>query len=391
MSSSNDVRFLEDQVKDTEYKLSALASKYDFLDQEKRFLVQELCERKEALYTKINVRLDTIGREVIEYCQKLGILHKVGGSIYDDIDTKYKNENALTFIKSLGLPYGKDESLNMSVEEKANKKIEEAFDIIQALPESRKKKFIDNIKDRANEEIEEQEPIKSEDFGVHQEEPPKDMQGPSEFSEAVRFTAGWFKAAYEHYNKIADEIETYKPQNEERIKQKADDWNTCVNGTLLKNILHPIFMTETKAESDRKYSTSIFHWIGIIKNRIEQSKHGAGKMAENYVTDAFGHVVYNKKGKPIKKSISRERVGDFEWPIVDMAELMIKGNMGMIQLHDWLENDQGGYRRYRKEFLHDYFAEASMGSIKSGNPEYEQFMRDYKKKQLEKFKTDANS
>jgi len=26
-----------------------------------------------------------------------------------------------------------------------------------------------------------------------------------------------------------------------------------------------------------------------------------------------------------------------------------------------------------------------MGSIKSGNPEYEQFMREYKQKQLEKF------
>ena len=110
-------------------------------------------------------------------------------------------------------------------------------------------------------------------------------------------------------------------------------------------------------------------------------------MAENSLLDPFGHPVYNKKGKLIKKSVSRERVGDFEWPIVDMAGELISANLGMMQLHDWLENDQGGYRRYRKEFLHDYFAEASMGSIKSGNPEYEQFMREYKKKQLEKFKT----
>lgn len=391
MSSSNDTRFLEDQVKDTEYKLQRLAAEYDGLDQKKYQLVQELCMRKELLYTKEGKPIDTIGKEVIEYIHSIGIINSVSGWIYDHIDTKYKNENALTFIKGLGLLNSKSDTLNISVEEEIMEDVKSISDKLEKLPASRRAKVLDQVKEFVKEEdTEEKDEVKEEDFGVHQHEPPKDMQGPSEFSEAVRFTARWFAAASKHYNKIADEIETYKPQNQERIEQQAKDWNECINGTIIKDILNPIFIEETAAEADRKYSTSKMHWIGIIKNRIEQSKHGAGKMAENFIVDPFGHIVYNKKLKPIKKSISRERVGDYEWPIVDEAERIIKANAGMFQLHDWLENDQGGYRRYRKEFLHDYFAEASMGSIKSGNPEYKQFMTDYKKKQLEKFNPDAN-
>ena len=386
-----DIEFLENQVKDCEYRLMRVAGEYEELHQKKYQLVAEYCQRKEDYYKAVNRDISVIAREVLEYLHKVDILHNFG-SIYDRIPSKYKQDNAKQLKKLYGSTAVEGESLNISVEDKFLEDLDVELDDPSKLPESRKEKLaehaIDKIKDRLG--LKKTDTITEEDFGVHQHEPPEGLQGPSSFSEAVRGTGRWFKAASERMDKIADEIETYKPQNEEELEAKAQDWNQCINGSIIAGILHPIFMVETKAEADRKYSTSIFHWIGIIKNRIEQSKHGAGKMAENYITDPFGNVVYNKKMKPIKKSISRERVGDFEWPIVDMAIELISANMGLMSLHDWLEEDQGGYRRYRKEFLHDYFAEASMGSIKAGNPEYEQFMRDYKKKQLEKFK-DVNS
>lgn len=382
-----DIEFLENQVKDCEYRLMRVAGEYEDVHQKKYQIVAEYCQRKEDYYKAVNRPIDTIAREVIEYLHKIGILHSLT-NVYDRIPAKYKQENIKQLKKLYGFPEGKDESLNISIEEQVLDDIDADLEKMKELPDSRKEKLIEHIKEKLGKK--ETVEITEEDFGVHQHEPPEGLQGPSSFSEAVRGTARWFKAASERMDKIADEIETYKPQNEEELQAKANDWNQCINGSIIAGILHPIFMTETKAEADRKYSTSIYHWIGIIKNRIEQSKHGAGKMAENYITDPFGNVVYNKKLKPIKKSISRERVGDFEWPIVDMAIELISANMGLMSLHDWLEEDQGGYRRYRKEFLHDYFAEASMGSIKAGNPEYEQFMRDYKKKQLEKFQ-DVNS
>lgn len=383
--SSNDIEFLRAQVKDSEYKLMRLAGEYEVLHQKKYELVQEYCERKEALFIAENKNIKTIAHEVIEYLNSIDILHTFG-SVYERIDNKYKQDNIKQLLNLYGSPKGEYESLN-TPEERILEKAKALQDEIDQLPEGRKNKVENQIKELKKELPEE---VTSEDFGIHQNEPPENMQGPSEFSEAVRMTANWFLAASKHYNKIADEIETYKPTTPERIAEKAKDWNETINGTIIVKILNPIFMTETAAEADRKYSTSKMHWIGIIKNRIEQSKHGAGKMAENFITDPFGRPIYNKKGKPIKKSISRERVGDFEWPIVDEAEALIKANAGLFQLHDWLENDQGGHRRLRKELLHDYFAEASMGSIKSGNPEYEQFMREYKKKQMEKF-SDANS
>lgn len=399
-----DIEFLENQVKDTEYKIMRLAGEYDGLDKKGTVLAQEYCKRLEDLYVSKGENIKTIASRVVHYYNKVGILHSFG-YIYDSIEDKYKQDNAKQLKKLFASLNREEDHLNMSIEDRVLEYIDTDLEDAKELPDSRKEKLaehaIDKIKERLGLKKEE---VTEEDFGVHQEEPPEGMQGPSAFSEAVRGTGRWFKAASERMDKIADEIETYKPQNEEELEAKAKDWYQCIGGmykdpvtekvfltgSIVRGILHPIFMIETKAEADRKYSTSIFHWIGIIKNRIEQSKHGAGKMAENYITDAFGHVVYNKKLKPIKKSISRERVGDFEWPIVDMAIQLISANMGLMSLHDWLENDEGGYRRYRKEFLHDYFAEASMGSIKSGNPEYESFMRDYKKKQLEKFK-DVNS
>lgn len=381
------VTFLQDQVKDSEYKLNALAAEYDKLDNTKWYLVEEYIKRKDALYTAQSKAINNIAHEVLSYLQSIGILGAVGGREYEKIDKKYKNENALTFIKRLGLGSPKSTSLNTSVEENILEKVKVALEEAENLPQARKSKLIKQVEEEVKEHDIKKSKVKEQDFGIHQNEPPEGMQGPSAFSDAIHTTAEQFRKLADCMDKIEEEVKTYKPMNEERIQEKADDWNTCINETILGKIINPMFITETQAERDRKWTTSVFHWIGIIKNRIEQSKHGAGKMAENIIVDAFGRPVYNKKNKVIKKSISRERVGDNEWDIVDTAETMIGACTGIVQLHDWLENDQGGHRRYRKEFLHDYFAEASMGSIKSGNPEYEQWMREYKKKQLEKFKS----
>ena len=392
---SQDRMLIEEKIKSNGYNLQRLAADYDRFDQKKYQLVIERCELYEELFNIDGKPINTIARVVLDYLNDLGIIHNFG-SIYTRIDNKYKREN----IKQLAKEYStlvETESLN-TPEEDILEDVQALKVKLNNLPKSRQ----DKLKDTLKEELigEKEKGVTEGDFGIHQQEPPEGMQGPTAFSEAVRGTARWFELAADHFNKIADEIETYKPQTEERINQKAKDWiqtiggvykdsesgKAVTTGSIIGGILNPIFILETAAESDRKFSTSKFHWIGIIKNRIEQSKHGAGKMAENFITDPWGKPIYNKKGKPINKSISRERVGDFEWPIVDEAEMIIKANAGLFQLHDWLENDQGGHRRLRKELLHDYFAEASMGSIKSGNPEYEQFMKDYMKKQKEKFK-----
>jgi|SRR5687767_1219655 len=269
----------------------------------------------------------------------------------------------------------------LSVEDQITKQLEVIEEKLEKLPASRKQKVLNSVSSFVKQKAEKK--TAGLDVGIHQAEPPKDQQGESEFSQAVGLTAQWFEDAGARFRKIQSEIEIYKPDNPQ---ERADSWNSTINSVIIGEILHPIFMTETKAEADRKYSTSIYHWIRIIEERIRQSKHGAGKKSENYITDPLtGKPVYNKKGKPIKRGNTRERVGDFERPIVIMAQDMIKANAGMITLHDWLENVQGGHRRYRKEILHDYFSEAATGSIKSGNPEYEQYMEEYKKKQKEKY------
>jgi len=374
---------LEDAVRNCQLRLLENQKGYKILNKTKVDIIKEWDLYLEQLYPLQGKDVRDIAGDILDKMNELNVIDGGLGEYYKVIPDEHKQQNAKQLFNSYASKDLEAKELNTSLEEDILSNYQEK---IKQLPESRQKKLNEQLKDLMKKEPE-PEPIKEEDFGIHQAEPPESMQGPNEFSEAVRDTARWFALYSKHYHKIADEIETYKPQTPERIKEKANDWNTCINGTIIEKILNPIFITETRAEADRKYSTSIYHWIGIIKNRIEQSKHGAGKMAENTLTDPFGKPVYSKKGKLIKKSISRERVGDFEWPIVDTAAEIITANAGLVQLHDWLENDQGGYRRYRKEVLHDYFAEASMGSIKSGNPEYEQFMREYKQKQLEKFST----
>lgn len=377
---SNDIELLQEKIKSTKYKLQALAAEYDHLDQKKKVLVKELCEEMEQLYIIKGLKLNTIGREVLDYLADLGIL--VGHSIYESIDTKYKNENALTFIKSLGFPDGKDESINTTPEDRIINTLDTIEKELESLPDSRKSKILEKVEERLKDKVTRKH---KEDHGIHQAEPPKDMQGETDFSIVVGKTAQWFEDAGEHFRKIQKEIEIYKPSNPERSEELAKQWNMYINHLIIAEVLDPFFIQETSAESDRKWTTSVFHWIGIIKNRIDQSKHGAGKMAENYITNPVtGGLVY-RKGKPVKRSITRERVGDFERPIVDLAEKMIGANVGMVSLHDWLEEDQGGHRRYRKDALHEYFSDASIGSIKSGNEDYPQYMREYKKKLVEKY------
>lgn len=270
---------------------------------------------------------------------------------------------------------------NVSVEDQVTELLEQVEEKLETLPDTRKQKVLSSVSSFVKEKAVKKG--KALDVGIHQAEPPKEQQGESEFSKAVGLTAQWFEDVGARMRKIQSEIEIYKPDD---AQERADAWNSTINSVIIGEILHPIFMTETKAEADRKYSTSIYHWIKIIEERIRQSKHGAGKKSENYITDPLtGKPVYNKKGKPVKRGNTRERVGDFERPIVMMAEDMIEANAGLITLHDWLENVQGGHRRYRKEILHDYFSEAATGSIKSGNENYEQYMEDYKKKQKEKY------
>jgi hypothetical protein len=378
------------RLQDAEYncELRLLEAKKN-LDTSKKTIVsiiKELQDIKAERYPLEGKDVRDIAGDIIHKLRQLDMVEYGTSWVYECINDDYKQENVKQLFKRYAFLLGKEEDLNISPEQEILEEVKAIKEKMELLPEGRKRKINNQVSTVLKEEEEEVEDIKEEDFGIHQAEPPEGMQGPNAFSMAVRDTADWFTATGKHYHKIADEIETYKPMTEERIQEKAVAWVEFIQKKIIYEVLDPIFNTETQAEADRKWSTSVFHWIGIIKNRIEQSKHGAGKMAENTLTSPFGKIVYNHKNKAIKKPISRERVGDFERPVVDMAIKIISANEGLVQLHDWLENDQGGYRRYRKEFLHDYFAEASMGSIKSGNPEYPQFMREYKKKQLEKFK-----
>ncbi len=378
---SNDIELLQEKIKSTKYKLQALSSEYDKLDQKKSVLVVELCEEMEELYIAQGLKINTIAREVMEYLNDLGIISS-GGWFYDKIASKYKNENALTFIKSLGSEFSKDENINTTPEDRIINTLDVIEEELESLPDSRKVKILEKVEERLKDKVQRKE---KEDHGIHQSEPPTDMQGETDFSNVVGKTAEWFENAGDHFRKIQKEIEIYKPSNPERSEELAKQWNHYINHLIIAEVLDPFFISETSAETDRKWTTSVFHWIGIIKNRIDQSKHGAGKMAENYITNPLtGGLVY-KKGKPVKRSITRERVGDFERPIVDLAEKMIGANVGMVSLHDWLENDQGGHRRYRKDALHEYFSEAATGSIKSGNENYGQYMREYKKKLVDKY------
>ena len=379
--NSNDIDILQEKLKSNGYKFQALAAEYDKTDQKKYQLVKERCEILDQIYTKQGLSIKTIAREVIDYLNDLGIIHNFG-SVYNSIDNKYKQENMKQLYNLYHSTNVEGESINTTPEDRILSTIDTIDEELESLPDSRKAKVLEKIEDKLKQKIVKKQ---KQDYGIHQAEPPLSQQGETDFSTVVGLTAEWFENTGEHFRKIQKEIEIYKPSNPERAEELAKQWNMYINHLMIGEVLNPLFVLETQAETDRKWTTTVLHWIGIIKNRIDQSKHGAGKMAENYITDPItGKLIY-RKGKPVKRSITRERVGDFERPIVDLAEKMIKANSGFVSMHDWLENDQGGHRRYRKDALHEYFSEAATGSIKSGNEDYGQYMREYKKKLIGKY------
>ena len=380
MSNSSEIAILEDECAGYKITLTNLQNEYKSWTTKKSDVVAKWCAAKMNLYKLKRIPLDSIARDIIHEMKQIGVSEGGIASIYDMIPKECKrNYSRGSAIRDANV--GNPTLNNQSVEDEIEEELEIIEQKLSKLPESRKQRAITKVTEFTKKHSGSED--KEQDYGIHQAEPPKHMQGPSDFSQAVGVTAQWFKDASERFTKIQKEIEIYKPSDD---AQKAKDWNECINLIVIGQILDPFFMTDTRAEADRKWSTSTFHWIEIIKERIRQSKHGAGKKAENYIIDPLGRIVYTKKKNPVKRGVTRERVGDAELPILNMALEVLRANSGMIGLHEWLEEDQGGYRRYRKDFLHEYFSEAALaGSLKSGNSEYAQYMASYKKRYLEKY------
>jgi hypothetical protein len=214
-----------------------------------------------------------------------------------------------------------------------------------------------------------------------QAKPPEEQQGPSAWSEAIGRAEAVAQKLTDGLHEIKLKAEIYKPLDPERDALMAKEFDETITNGIFETLVW--YFVPAK---DDKWSLGHIRWMEVMIDRILQSKHAAGKMNQDYVTDPMtGRIMTDKKGNPIKRFISRERVGDAELPVFETSVKGLRLIKGLAWMEYWIEKDIGGYRRHRKWMLHDYFADAAFGSIASGGPELNYTEEELKEEPEEEF------
>jgi len=338
---------------------------YETWSQKKADKIVQWAEALEVKYTILGKDIKTITKDIIEELKFLGVNDGGHTHVYRSLDSQYKR--GYTFGEYFSNNYSdiieKSNVPNGTITERKwgtwtpDQKVEYVNNLDHERREKDKKLQEEGI-DRSKPKTGPRET---------QRKPPEEQQGPSEWSGALGRAAAKVRKIYDGLLEIQEKAQIYKPLDPERDKEMAKAFDE----TITEGIFDTLAWYFVPAKDD-KWSLGHMRWMEVMIDRIEQSKHAAGKMNQDYVTDPVtGRIMLDKKGNPIKRFISRERVGDAEGPVFETSIKMIRCIKGLAWLEYWIEKDIGGYRRHRKWLLHDYFADAAFGSIASGGPDVE--------------------
>jgi hypothetical protein len=339
---------------------------YETWSQKKADIIAEYADVLKIEYTILDKPLDTIARDIVQHLVSLGVAEGAEKWVYKNLPSEYKRNYTFgEYYSSIHEKLLEKSNVDKSTLQQSNwvnLTQDEKKELIEDLDKTRR-----TLTKKAEEEGID---LKKPKTGprVTQGVPPEDQQGISEWSTSIENSAIEVRKISDYLFDIKDKAEIYKPLDPVLRVKMSKQWDESITDGILATLRQ--FFIPAK---DNKWSLGCMRWMEVMIDRIEQSKHAAGKMNEDYVTDPItGQVQLDDKGKPQKRFISRERVGDAELPTFLMAVKMIRAIKGLYWLEYWIEKDIGGYRRHRKWILHDYFADAAFGSIASGGPGVEE-------------------
>jgi len=354
---------VEKRIEKREQDLIDHQKEYQVWSQKKADIINAWAEDLEVKYTILDKPLTTIAKDIVDRLKFLGISEGATKYVYEALDKEYKRSYTKfeDFTQDVMGIYENSKVGNPTITEKKwdswtpDQKIEHVNNLEQQRRDLDKKLDKEGI-DRSKPKTGPRET---------QRKPPVEQQGPSKFSEELGNAAARVRKIYDGLLEIQEKAEIYKVLDPERDAQMAKDFKE----TITDGIFDTLAWYFVPAKDD-KWSNGHMRWMETMLDRIDQSKHAAGKLNQDYVTDPItGRIMLDKKGNPIKRFISRERVGDAEKPVFETSVRMIRCIKGLAWLEYWIEKDIGGYRRHRKWLLHDYFQDAAFGSNASGGPD----------------------
>ena len=363
IEQKDQLEIVEKRIQKHEQDLVEHQKTYETWSQKKADIIAEWAKDLSIKYTILGKPLTTIAKDIVERLKFIGVSNGGTKYVYESLDKEYKR----------GYNYGEYFSnVHSDVLEKSNVGNSTITDRKwKELTPDQKVEHVNNL-ERQRRDLDK----KLESEGIDrskpktgprqtQAKPPEEQQGPSEWSEALGRAEKVAQKIADGLHEIREKALVYKPLDPERDKLMAKEFDE----TITEGILSTLSWYLVPAKDD-KWSLGHIRWMEVMIDRILQSKHAAGKMNQEYVTDPMtGRIMLDKKGNPIKRFISRERVGDAELPVFETSVKMMRCIKGLAWLEYWIEKDIGGYRRHRKWILHDYFADAAFGSIASGGPE----------------------
>jgi hypothetical protein len=361
------LQVVDERIKKHEQDLTEHQQSYHAWSQKKADIILEWAHDLEVKYTILGKPVDNIARDIVDRMKFLNIASGGESWVYKSLPTEFKRNyeygTYFTHIHDTGL-----EKSNLDKSTLLNKK----WDSLQTVDEK-----VEYVTEKSHEAREARKKAEQEGIDltkpktgprVTQGKPPAEQQGESEFSKELELTGEVVLGIADNIYEIAKKVKVYKPLDPTRDKEMSKAWKESVREGIF-DVVRRFFVPA----KDDKWSLGIMRWFEVMEDRIKQSKHAAGKMNEDYVTDPItGNVLYDDKGHPKKRFISRERVGDAELPLFKFAIKLIRAFKGLAWLEYWVEKDIGGYRRHRKYVLHDYFSEVAFGSQASGGPDVEE-------------------
>jgi hypothetical protein len=189
---------------------------------------------------------------------------------------------------------------------------------------------------------------------ITQEETPENMQKEGEMFKKLGEISEKCLEWHGMFEDIKEEVKIYPPNSE-------DDKVYAQGVQRFTQYVDTLF-TFFKPLKDRKWTCGILKWFKIQQDNIDHGKHAAGKKAAVQILDAYGKPILDDKGHPIKRFMTRERVGDNERPTYEIATSMIESIVGMKDMENWLSKYQEGQRAARKYYKAPDFSEAAFGS-----------------------------
>jgi len=312
-------------------------------------------ELLEGLNIEIGKPINKIATQMIEEAEDMGILSGARDYIYKIIKEEWKDDeykkNRKHHVENSTYPEADQNFTRLETEEQVEqvkKQLEEAKQMLRKV--KGKEKYLTEIKHISKEIIRGARKTPK----ITQEETPENLQKEGEMFKKLGEMSHKCIEWQLMFDDIQKEVKIYPPNEQDDIAyaQGIERFTKYVDN--LFSFFKPL--------KDRKWTCGILKWFKIQQDNIDHGKHAAGKKAAVIILDGYGKPIPDKKGKPIHRFMTRERVGDNEKPTFELATKLIESITGMKDMETWLSKYQEGQRAARKYYKAPDFSEAAFGS-----------------------------